>query len=224
MKIISHRGAAGLALENTLASVRAGIESGADAIEIDVRLTADGSFVLCHDSSLRRVGGSSRRICDQTLHEILSQQLKNGEPPATLEEVLKLSRNTTLLVEAKGDKWASALATIIRTHVSQHIIVIALNVTELAKFSQLSPNTETYLVERFNPVDFMQALRDARTYGFTGIDMNFWLLNPLTYWLANRYKLTVVVYTVNWLWIARFLRRLFPDVIITTDRPHIVKQ
>ncbi|WP_347355030.1 glycerophosphodiester phosphodiesterase family protein [Intrasporangium sp.] len=48
-----HRGARGLAPENTLAGVRACIESGASAVEIDVRLTADGHIVLWHDPVLR---------------------------------------------------------------------------------------------------------------------------------------------------------------------------
>jgi glycerophosphoryl diester phosphodiesterase len=47
-----HRGARGLAPENTLAGLRAGIDAGATAIEIDVRLSADGHAVLWHDQVL----------------------------------------------------------------------------------------------------------------------------------------------------------------------------
>jgi glycerophosphoryl diester phosphodiesterase len=50
--IEGHRGARGLAPENTLAGIRAAAAAGVTAIEIDVRLTADGHLVLWHDSVL----------------------------------------------------------------------------------------------------------------------------------------------------------------------------
>ena len=46
MLIIGHRGAAGLAPENTMAAIAAGIEAGSDMIEIDVRLTRDNQLVV----------------------------------------------------------------------------------------------------------------------------------------------------------------------------------
>lgn len=46
---VGHRGAAGLAPENTLAAFAAGVSHGADAIEFDVRMSADGRFVVIHD-------------------------------------------------------------------------------------------------------------------------------------------------------------------------------
>lgn len=52
LDVEGHRGARGLAPENTLAGIRAGIEAGATAIEIDVRLTGDGHVVLWHDQVL----------------------------------------------------------------------------------------------------------------------------------------------------------------------------
>jgi hypothetical protein len=50
--------------------------------------------------------------------------------------------------------------------------------------------------------------------------MNFWILNPLTYWLARRRNLEIIVYTVNSAWIAGFLSVLFPRISITTDHPN----
>ncbi len=50
--IIGHRGAAGLAPENTLAAFGKACELGVDAIELDVFLTADGKIVVHHDYSL----------------------------------------------------------------------------------------------------------------------------------------------------------------------------
>ncbi len=50
--IIGHRGAAGLAPENTLAAFKKACEIGVDAIELDVLLTADDNIVVHHDYTL----------------------------------------------------------------------------------------------------------------------------------------------------------------------------
>ncbi|HEX7336305.1 MAG TPA: glycerophosphodiester phosphodiesterase [Gemmatimonadales bacterium] len=52
--IIAHRGASGSAPENTMAAFELALEQGADAIELDVRLAADGVPVVLHDPTLDR--------------------------------------------------------------------------------------------------------------------------------------------------------------------------
>jgi glycerophosphoryl diester phosphodiesterase len=52
--IIAHRGASGAAPENTLAAFELAVRQGADAFELDVRLTADGVPVVLHDPTLDR--------------------------------------------------------------------------------------------------------------------------------------------------------------------------
>ncbi len=52
--VIGHRGAAGLAPENTLEGIEAALVAGADAVEIDVRVTDDGVPILLHDETLDR--------------------------------------------------------------------------------------------------------------------------------------------------------------------------
>lgn len=52
MKIVGHRGARGLAPENTLASIQAALDTHVDEIEIDVRVTKDGQTILNHDPIL----------------------------------------------------------------------------------------------------------------------------------------------------------------------------
>jgi glycerophosphoryl diester phosphodiesterase len=51
---IGHRGAAGVAPENTLAAFELALAQGADGIEFDVRLAADGEPVVIHDARLNR--------------------------------------------------------------------------------------------------------------------------------------------------------------------------
>jgi len=67
--VIGHRGGAGAAPENTLASIRHGVEAGADAIEFDIHGTADDHLVLFHDDTLERTTDSTGVVEETTLEE-----------------------------------------------------------------------------------------------------------------------------------------------------------
>ena len=58
--VIGHKGAAGLAPENSLAAFRAARDVGADGVELDVRRTADGALAVHHDAAL----ADGRRLLD----------------------------------------------------------------------------------------------------------------------------------------------------------------
>jgi glycerophosphoryl diester phosphodiesterase len=68
--IIAHRGASALAPENTIAAILRALEDGAEGLEIDVRLSADGVPVVFHDETLERIAGSGRSISDLTAVEL----------------------------------------------------------------------------------------------------------------------------------------------------------
>lgn len=217
MKVIGHRGAAGLALENTLESIKAAKEAGVDAIEFDVRLTADGHFVLCHDHDVSRVSEHGHAIKKVVAEHIGDIVLLNGEKLPTLPEALKAAGETPVVIEAKGAEWAEPLAALMKKRKITNASVISFNHSELGMFTKLLPGVPVFSIERTKPFD---AVRVAKQNHFTGIDLNFWILNPLTYWMARREQLEIIVYTVNSPWIAAFLRVLFPRISITTDNPH----
>lgn len=73
--IVGHRGAAGLAPENTLLALAAGLEHGADALEFDITALAGGELVVMHDSRLVPLSlaeARARRPGLLTLDEALS--------------------------------------------------------------------------------------------------------------------------------------------------------
>lgn len=69
---IGHRGAAGLAPENTIASFRAAVAAGADLVELDVLQLEGGELVVAHSDDLHEVshGAASGRIGDCSLAEL----------------------------------------------------------------------------------------------------------------------------------------------------------
>jgi glycerophosphoryl diester phosphodiesterase len=217
MKVIGHRGAAGLALENTLESIKAAKLAGVDAIEFDVRLTADGQFVLCHDTSVSRVSTHTHVIKEVVAEHIGDIILLNGESLPTLSDALDIAGDTPVVIETKGSDWATPLEAFFKQNPHKNASVISFDHDELSKFVRLTPQVSTYPIENTRPFDVIQL---AKHHNFTGIDMNFWILNPLTYFLARRKKLEIIVYTVNSRWIAVFLSILFPRISITTDHPN----
>jgi glycerophosphoryl diester phosphodiesterase len=70
MRLIAHRGASGLAPENTLRAFAAALELGALSFEFDVHRAKDGVLVVHHDFDLRRTAGRPERIAELTADEL----------------------------------------------------------------------------------------------------------------------------------------------------------
>jgi glycerophosphoryl diester phosphodiesterase len=68
--VIGHRGSPAEAPENTLPSFETAVREGADAIELDVRLTADGAPVVIHDATLDRTTDRTGPVAALTLAEL----------------------------------------------------------------------------------------------------------------------------------------------------------
>lgn len=68
--IVGHRGAAGLAPENTLEAFQAAIDLAIDGIEFDVQRSKDGALVVFHDEDLERLTDGTGKLWDRTLDEL----------------------------------------------------------------------------------------------------------------------------------------------------------
>jgi glycerophosphoryl diester phosphodiesterase len=75
-RVFGHRGAGGLAPENTLPSFALGLALGADVLELDVHGSRDGVIVVIHDATLERTTDGSGAVHEQALYEL--QQLDAG--------------------------------------------------------------------------------------------------------------------------------------------------
>jgi glycerophosphoryl diester phosphodiesterase len=115
--VVGHRGAAAHAPENTLAGLRAAKALGCRWVEFDVRLTADGALILCHDSRLDRTTDRTGRIAALPLAAFRGADAGirfgarfAGEPIPTLDEALSLARELGLGVniEIKADRGLAA--------------------------------------------------------------------------------------------------------------------
>src|SRR6056297_1649122 len=108
--ILGHRGASGMAPENTESAFKKALQSGADGVELDVHLTKDKELVVIHDERVDRTTDGTGYVKDLTLKEIkkldagsyFSPQFA-GERILTLEEALELARSFKLInIEIKN--------------------------------------------------------------------------------------------------------------------------
>jgi len=123
--VIGHRGAAWYAPENTLESFRLALAQGADAIEFDIRRSADGEAMVFHDALLDRTTDQRGPVAARTAAEL--QRLDAGfhysEPGVpgtsfrgrgvripTLREVIAEFPDIPLLIEVKEAEVADAVA------------------------------------------------------------------------------------------------------------------
>ncbi|MEV7140147.1 glycerophosphodiester phosphodiesterase [Streptomyces tauricus] len=107
---VAHRGDPYRVRENTLDSLRSALRRGADAVEIDVRLTRDGVPVLLHDDTLKRLWERDRPLRSLSADEV--RGLTSGGIP-TLEEALKATDEGRLMVDLPGPADARAVRRII---------------------------------------------------------------------------------------------------------------
>ena len=136
--VVAHRGAAAHAPENTLASFEAAIDAGADALEFDVHLSADGHVVVIHDPTLARTTDRSGTVAEMPLARIQAADAGarftrdgrtfpfrgRGVRVPTLDEVLARFPSTPLLIEVKTTAATDALRRTLGRHGAAHHCVV----------------------------------------------------------------------------------------------------
>ncbi|MBZ9712339.1 glycerophosphodiester phosphodiesterase [Deinococcus multiflagellatus] len=153
--LLGHRGAPGLAPENTLASFQAALAAGLDGVELDVRRLADGTLAVHHDAALP--GG--RRLAALTAAEL---------PPQvpTLPAALAWAADTGAFVNVElkfegpwpDDRVAGTLRAVTAHGLTRRVIVSSFLPTLLRAARDLAPQIERgLLVHRAYPPPLLRA-------------------------------------------------------------------
>lgn len=109
IEIIGHRGASYIAPENTVASANLAWKMGADAVECDIYLSADGKIMASHDANTRRMSGRNFVIKETSSEELrkldvggIKSEIYKGEKMPFLDELIKtVPQGKELVVEVK---------------------------------------------------------------------------------------------------------------------------
>lgn len=151
--IFAHRGASAHAPENTLAAFALAVKQGADAIELDAKLSADGEVVVFHDATVDRTTDGTGRLAQKTLAELRSldagqffSKKFRGEKIPLLGEVFDAVGNNLLInVELTNyasprDQLVEKVCTLVKKHaLEDHVIFSSFFASNLKKAQQLLP-------------------------------------------------------------------------------------
>ena len=158
----------------------------------------------------------SKRLAE--LHEF---SLENGEAFLNLDEALDVIGNTPVIIELKDRGSVSELLLVLERHPKAQPSIASFQHGELRQVRRTFPHIPIFVLEHFAPISIINSARHMHA---TGIGLNKWLMNPLTYQLARHYDLELYVYTVNNIWLARFLHKLYPATHLCTNRPERISR
>lgn len=196
MKIIGHRGARGLAPENTVAGMQKALEHHVDMIEFDIRCTKDNVLVAVHDRSLNDASGNVLSVADSNY-----AALKAHKPDlATFQDIVEaVNRRVPLLIEVKDPAAVPTLVSALKHYLQRgwqpsDFMVLSFHFSVLQAIKQALPNIPLMVNERWSGV---RARWRADRLGTTNVD-----LHTLALWtgfirLVKRSKFQLYTFTLN---------------------------
>ncbi|MDK1474966.1 glycerophosphodiester phosphodiesterase [Streptomyces sp. 549] len=250
MAVIAHRGASEDAPEHTLTAYRKAIEHGADALECDVRLTADGHLVCVHDRRVNRVSNGRGAVSAMELSALAALDFGSWrddfEQPdtedrdrtsvLTLERLLQLVKESSaagrpveLAIETKHPtRWAGQveeklLGLLKEYELDSPVRVMSFSARSLHRIRAAAPHLPTVYLMQF----LLPRHREGRLppgVRITGPSMRIIRNNPEYVIRAQRAGHRVHVWTVDDPLDVELCARLGVDAVITNRPRQVVEQ
>ena len=179
--VIAHRGASAYSPENTMAAFRLALLQGADAIELDAKLTKDGVVVVMHDDRLVRTTNAVGRIGDLNLDEVekidaglkFSEEFVGEKIPAlykvfdTLGEEILINVELANYASAWDDLPARVIKLIEESGLEARVLIASFNPLALLKCRRISKEIPiALLVHAKGPRLYQSLLRSLLSYDF----------------------------------------------------------
>ncbi len=211
---IAHRGASAAAPPNTLAAFRKAAELGADGVELDVHLSADGVPVVIHDFTVDGTTDGTGRVRDLPLAALRELDAGSRFDPAfageripTLEEVFaEIGGRLLINVELKsmpGNDYPGmeeAVAALIRRFdLTDQVLVSSFNPLALRRFRRAAPEIPIGFLYEAAPLSRLARLLATLLpgLGLQAVHPHWSLVRPETVHQAHRLGRRVVVWTVD---------------------------
>lgn len=196
MKIIGHRGARGLAPENTIAGLKKALEYHVDEVEFDLRVTKDQIVVLHHDRFVTGSNGSKYGITNY-----LYQELKHHKPDlTTFSEALGCINNKVRpYIEVKPNEPVELIIKVLHEHIgsmyaAEDLLLASKSQKTLRQLHAALPAVPKIVIE---PWSGLRAIHRAHQVDTKFISMNqLWLWRGFITAMSRRgWKL--YAYTLN---------------------------
>lgn len=143
--MLAHRGLAVDAPENTMLAFELAVRAGADYVETDVHVSADGVAVIAHDPTLKRVAiGRVDRVADLSAQELRRVDLGEGQRVATLEEALHAFPRTRFNIDVKTDAATEATVEVVRrADAADRVLLTAFSDARRRRLAAMVPGVAT---------------------------------------------------------------------------------
>ena len=157
--VCGHRGAMGHETENTLASIKKGMELKADMLEIDVFKIKTGEMVVFHDDDLDRITNAKGKIEAYTFEDLRKVLVAGKHQIPTLQEVIEtIDKKAVLNIELKGTNTAADTYRIIEEYKkrgwrNKDFFISSFRIGELQKMRSLSPEIAIGLLTYKDPIE-----------------------------------------------------------------------
>ena len=193
---IGHRGAAGYAPENTMASLHLAINLGVDLVEFDVRRSVDGRLVLMHDDTVDRTTNGKGRVEDLPLSVLRRLDAGGGEQIPLLEEALaSLTGRAGVIIEIKVPGIASEVCRVVEALCFQGPCIYASFLhEELQKVRVIKPEASLLALVEGQPDPPLAQMRAVKA-SYVGLALE--MVTPEVVQTFQDDGLAVFVYTVN---------------------------
>lgn len=206
--IYGHRGAKGVAPENTLASFQACLDAGVTRCELDVRLSRDNQVMVIHDADLKRLAGIKERVKDKTAAELAQYDIRHAGPAwphpcpiPTLSEVLDSCPFEHWQIEIKSLSRKRAvilIQSIVRLceqfGLADRVVLTSSSHTVLRAAMQQAPELQRGLVAEYG---WMDPVRTAQRFQCSLLALNWTLCTERRIRQARDSGLHVSAWTVN---------------------------
>ena len=206
--LYGHRGAKGVAPENTLASFQACLDAGVTRCELDLRLSRDEQPIVIHDADLKRLAGQKARVKDCTAAKLAGYDVRHAGPAwpqpcpvPTLAEVFAACpfEHWQLEIKSLSRKRAVILIQAI-AHLCEHyglndkVVLTSSSHTVLRAAMQQAPHLQRGLVAEYAWLD---PVRTAQRFQCSMLAMNWSLCIEKRIREAQAAGLHVSAWTVN---------------------------
>lgn len=215
---VGHRGAAGLEPENTLRSFHRAAREGADAVELDLRVSCDGHLIVMHDPTVDRTTDGTGLVSETTLSDLRNLDAGLGERTPTFEEVLEAT-DLPIHAELKEAPAVEPLAKLIwRLGVVERITAISFELETLRRVRASLPDLPVGLILSGAPAE---GIEQAKSVDASVISFEAKYLGAGTVERCREAGLCTAAWTVNE---AAQMRRIVGMGVefVTTDRPDLL--
>lgn len=209
--IFAHRGASAHAPENTLAAFELALRQGADAIELDAKLSKDGHVVVIHDQTVDRTTGGKGSVNDLTLAELRKLDAGShfdvaykGEPIPTLDGVFKaIGQMTYINIELTNywsptDQLPDKVAALVRKHrLAKRVLFSSFNYLALIRIRRLIPEAPIGLLAKSGSRGWWARSWPGRILHYQCLHPEHSDVTPRMLNSAHHIGITVFTYTVN---------------------------